>query len=258
MKEIRPILEHEADEFLRIVCSVFNLDFNKARNVYYTEPFFDLKRKWALIENNKLISILTTTPLQFGFGNAIGIAGVATIPQAQNQSYATSLIKEVLSYSKQQKEGSCLLFAPNQSLYEKLGFKKLDTVVKGKIQLDSPKQKSSDEMSFSDVLRIYQDWSEAHPMRLRRDPKRWNYWLFTPKKCLHSEGGYVCLDSNSIREAITPTTFSAWNSVVGQNWIGLSNLTKSLQIPIKNLSEETTLMGYNFPETPQMFLSDQF
>jgi hypothetical protein len=59
--EIRTIHESEGETFLRLMCGVFGLDFNRAYDVFFTEPLFDLDRKWALFEGNEMVSILTTS-----------------------------------------------------------------------------------------------------------------------------------------------------------------------------------------------------
>ena len=79
MTEIRPIRLDETDAFLRILCTVFELDFFRAQGLFREEPLFDIDRKWALFERGEMVSILTTTPLIFGWGKANGIAGVAAL-----------------------------------------------------------------------------------------------------------------------------------------------------------------------------------
>ena len=76
MTEIRPIRLDETDTFLQILCDVFGLDFFRAQGLFKEEPLFDLSRKWALFEGDEMVSILTTTPLIFGWGREIGRAHV--------------------------------------------------------------------------------------------------------------------------------------------------------------------------------------
>ena len=70
MTEIRPVRPDEAEAFLELLCDVFSLDLNRAYDVFFSEPLFDLDRKWALFEGREMVSILTTTPLIFGWGRA--------------------------------------------------------------------------------------------------------------------------------------------------------------------------------------------
>ena len=96
MIEIRPIHRQEADTFLELLCKVFALDLARAKHVFFKEPMFDLERKWALFEDGKMLSILTTTPLQFGFGKAFGIAGVATEESARGRGLGGQILGRVL------------------------------------------------------------------------------------------------------------------------------------------------------------------
>src|SRR5438477_1449685 len=129
MSDIRPIQSGEAEEFLRLLCSVFGLDYRRAFDVFFQEPLFDINRKWASFESGKIVCTLTTVPLIFGDGPAIGIAGVATEPENRGRNLATELLKESLRHSDSIGEGRALLFASCERLYERCGFKPLDQVI---------------------------------------------------------------------------------------------------------------------------------
>ncbi|MER3466893.1 MAG: hypothetical protein C4340_07395, partial [Armatimonadota bacterium] len=62
---VRTIREHETPAFLALLCDVFDLNPARAENVFRSEPFFDLDRKWALFEGERMVSCLTTVPLLF-------------------------------------------------------------------------------------------------------------------------------------------------------------------------------------------------
>ena len=109
MIEIRPIRKSEAESFLTLLCNVFDLDIVRARHVFFKEPMFDLERKWALFEDGELRTILTTAPLEFGFGRAFGVAGVATEPKHQGRGLAQRIIEHVLAHGASIGEPGCLL-----------------------------------------------------------------------------------------------------------------------------------------------------
>ena len=57
---------------------------------------FEVERKWAYFRAGRMESILTTVPLLFGWGRAIGIAGVATRHASRGQGFASELVRETL------------------------------------------------------------------------------------------------------------------------------------------------------------------
>ena len=198
MTEIRPIRSDEADQFLETLCSVFGLDFNRAHDIFYSEPYFDLDRKWVLFEGREMVSILTTTPLKFGWGNAIGIAGVATQASRRSEGHATRLIDRVIKESERMGEGAALLFAKNTAVYEKCGFEAIDRVVRAPIAVSGISE-DVPPMSNADVREVYDRWSHADPSRLLRDEKRWEYWNWHYRVCENWGGGYVLHEPSVLR-----------------------------------------------------------
>ncbi len=122
MIEIRPIRDHEANPFLELICEIFELDVDRAQGIFFNEPLFDLSRKWALFEGGQMASVLTTVPLKFGWGTAIGIAGVATKLARRRLGLAETLLNHVLKDSEHREERVALLFAKEIGLYEKVWF----------------------------------------------------------------------------------------------------------------------------------------
>lgn len=257
MTEIRPIRDSESDQFLELLCDVFALDFNRAYSLFREEPMFDLNRKWALFEGQEMISILTTTPLQFGWGNAIGIAGVATRVSRQGEGYAGKLIRKVLKASEDANEGAALLFASDLRLYETLGFEGLDRVVSGQVAT-LPIEVDSREISFDQLRNRYDQWASGHADRLIRDQRRWQYWQWNLRECRAVGEGYLCLESGIIREALLPDPMSRLPVSRGTEWLGTSFMTDQLDIPLGTVTVPMYLLGYRFPGLPQFFMTDQF
>lgn len=262
MTDIRNIRESESEKFLQLLCDVFKLDFNRAYDVFYQEPLFDLSRKWALLEGNEIVAVLTTTPLEFGWGKAVGIAGVATHPDRQNEGFATRLIQKVLRESEKRGEGAALLFAQKFELYERCGFEPIDRVVRCSVttaETDPPAESPSVQISMPHARALYGAWAAAHPDRLRRDLQRWRYWDWHNRFVTEFEDGYLCQEAGYLREGIFSTKPAALPVLGGTEWLGTALMTDELEIPFAGtLSVEMLLMGYKVPGIPQLFMTDQF
>ncbi len=256
MAEIRPIEPTEADDFLAILCQVFSLDPGRARAIFFSEPLFDLRRKWALFEGGRQVSILTTIPLEFGWGQAIGIAGVATRPESRRKGLAAKLLAATVQASREAGEKAAFLLARETALYERCGFQTLDRVVSAR--LDGVEAGESPALPFEEVRSRYDCWSREHPDRLRRDERRWAYWRWNLRACTEVDGGYVCVEGNAVRECVLNEPLPEWPVGTQRQWFGLSSMAESLRAPIANPEPDLYLMGWNAPGVPQMFMTDQF
>lgn len=257
MQEIRSVHQSEAETFLQLLCSVFELDYARAHAIFFTEPLYDLSRKWALFEEGQIASILTTVPLTFGWGKAIGIAGVATEPSCQGRGLASALLEHVITQSKSFGETGVLLFAKDTRVYDRMGFRNLDEVVRGSIS-SIPEVQVPLDLDYSRVRQIYDEWATHDPNRLRRDDLRWKYWRWNMRICTPVSDGYFCIEGNSVREAVVSRPPNQWPMPGQLEWFGLRSMAERLDLRIKNEERELYLMGYNVPEIPQMFLTDQF
>lgn len=257
MTEIRPVRLDEAEGFLRLLCNVFDLDFGRAQGIFFNEPMFDLNRKWGLFEDGDLVSILTTVPLEFGWGRAIGIAGVATRDDRRSKGLAEKLLCVVLEASEGAGESAALLFARKTSLYERCGFRSLDQVVKASIRTEG-QIINAESLTVEEVERLYDAWSSANPNRLRRDERRWNYWKWNFKVCLPFAGGYMCPEGSLVRECLSNELLNDWPVAKGTHWLGLTSMAAQMGAPISSPEPELILMGRNVPALPQMFMTDQF
>lgn len=257
MTVIRPIESNEAAAFLHLLCEVFNLDVGRAESIFYSEPFFDLNRKWALFENGQMRSILTTVPLEFGDGPAFGIAGVATLAAHQKRGLAGRLLQAVLNHAQDSGEPRALLFAHEIGVYERCGFRVLDHVIRAPIE-PSATHDEFDLMPFTDVETLYTAWSQRDPMRLRRKGKRWDFWKWNLRICSHVPGGYVCQEGDMVRECVFEAPLQTWPMTTPVEWYGLRSLANELQLPLGPAKEELIYMGVGFDSVPKMFMTDQF
>lgn len=256
MTEIRAIRPDETETFLKLLCDVFALDFGRAYDVFHTEPFFDLERKWALFEGREMVSILTTTPLIFGWGRAVGIAGVATLPERQREGYATMLLQRVLKESERRGEGPALLFARETKLYEKNGFEPIDRVVRARVQLCPDTEEEI--LPTESVVEMYDRWAEQHPDRLRRDEQRWRYWRWHYRVATPFADGYICHEPGALRECLFTPKLAELPLPPETEYLGTTFMADQLELPLGPPTVDLYLMGHNIPGIPQMFMTDQF
>lgn len=257
MTEVRTIQRAEAPAFLRLLCEVFELDYDRAEGIFFNEPMFDLRRKWALFDEGSMTSILTTVPLEFGWGKAIGIAGVATRVARQGQGLGESLLKAVLSEAEKQGESSAWLFAKEQGLYSRCGFEVVDEVVRGPLESEGD-DSLKDMWSFDEIRNSYDSWAMHDPSRLRRTDQRWKYWKWNLRVCTPFDGGYICHEGKQIRECVVQHRRKPWLFPPDSEWMGLQSMAERMELPLAESVSELYLMGRNVPGVPQMFMTDQF
>lgn len=257
MEEARPIRLDEAETFLRLLCDVFELDYGRAHGVFMSEPFFDLDRKWALFEGGQMRSILTLTPLRFGWGAAVGISGVATHPRARGQGLAGRLLAAALDFASSRGEEAAYLFADDPRLYFRLGFVEVDRRVRGPILRD-PEEPLGPPMDFETVHSLYEAWANEDLDRLRRSEGHWRLWKWHMRSCEKAGKGYICHEAGLVREAIGLGVRAGWPVVPEAEWNGLAGVTEALAVPLRGRVEESYLLARGTRRVPQMFLTDQF
>ncbi len=257
MIEVRRIVSAESRLFLKLICDVFDLDISRADSVFYSEPFYDINRKWGVFEDGRMVSGLTTVPLEFGFGHGFGIAGVATHPSARGRGLAQRLVETVCADGVDRGEGFAYLFAQNPTMYERAGFRVLDEVIRGPFEAVTTAE-DSDLLSFDEVEKLYGAWASAHPARLVRDERRWKFWKWNLRMCCSVPGGYVCQEGDLVREAVFDHHLVEWPIFERAEWLGLRSLTESLGVPLRSSETELMLMACGTDVVPQMFMTDQF
>lgn len=254
MTEIRTIRADEADQFLHLLCDVFELDFGRARHIFFHEPFFDLNRKWALFSNGEIVSVLTTVPLEFGFGNGVGIAGVATKKSEQSKGFGRALLKQVLEAGAANNEPSAYLFAKDPRVYEACGFEAIDEVIEAEIFLDDLNSRDAMVATYDEVRQMYDHWASGSPNRLRRTGKRWEFWQWNLRICTLAGEGYVCQEGQQIREFTT----SQWPLSGEYLLVALKSMAAKLPYELSNAKTNLHFMAFQSPAQPEMFMTDQF
>ncbi|MBL8066622.1 MAG: GNAT family N-acetyltransferase, partial [Chthonomonadaceae bacterium] len=212
---------------MSLLCDVFNLDPGRAAPIYYDPNVFELSRKWALTVDGRMVSILTTTGLTFGWGRCIGIAGVATDHEHRGRGLAHKLIEHVLDVAKTEGEGPAMLFAHRTSLYKELGFELKDEVIRGRIVATGANQ-PLDALSSENIKFQYDAWAAKSVNRLVRTPDRWSYWNMSCRVCEPFLGGYACVEPGVVREAVVDSPMGKWPVGVGCGFYGLRSVAKSI------------------------------
>lgn len=256
MTEIRTIRPEESDAFLQVLCDVFSITFDRVRGVFYGEPFYDLNRKWAVFDDGEIVSILSTTPLEFGWGRASGIAGVGTIPDARGRGFATELLERVTAAHKAAGETALFLFAEDPRVYRKLGFVVLDEVHRGPLECTIGDHDRL--LDLDSVQSTYDRWAVECPNRLRRDERRWRYWKWNLRLCAPHGTGYLCQEGALVREAVGGDGASSWKTSEPCDWLGLRSVGELVGAPMVRWEKATHLMGHGTDVPPCMFLTDQW
>ena len=257
MTEIRPIRADEAETFLQLLCDAFRVEFNRAYAPFHDEPYFSLSRKWALFEGTEMVSILTLTPLEFGWGRATGIAGVSTRADRRREGHGGRLLSRVLRHLEREGAPAALLFAQATDIYERAGFEPLDRVVRAPLPALAPEELDA-EFPFALVRAMYDEWAAASPDRLRRDDLRWRFWHWNRRSARMLGGGYGCVENGALREAVGISGDSPLALPTGAEWVGLTAVADDLGLVFSKATVELTLMGRAVPGTPRLFLTDQF
>lgn len=256
MIEIRTIREDEATQFLEVLCEVFDLDFNRAQGVFFQEPGFDLNRKWALFEAGKMVSILTTSPLQFGVLHGSGIAGVATLPAARGRGFARRLIEASTRAGEFHGESFQMLFARDPALYSEIGFEIVDEVHEG-VVARSNEILPEESLPFAEVQARYEAWAKQDPRRLTRTTLRWNLWRWSMRACAEWGEGYVCFEGTQVREVVRREG-GPLPVPERTQWSGLLQTSEHIGVEFEASPTGLFLMTRGLGFVPVMFMTDQF
>ena len=124
--EIRAPHPTELDEMLELMCRAFELDVDLTRDIFYSDPFFDLLHRRVVVERGKVISCLTVVPGTFALGNAripiAGIAGVATDEAFRRRGYAGALLRDTIRWLYENQSPLSMLYPFSPHYYRKFGW----------------------------------------------------------------------------------------------------------------------------------------
>lgn len=124
--EIRAPHPNELDDMLDLMCRAFELDAATARDIFYSDPFFDLLERRVLVDQGKVISCLTIVPGTFVLGTAqvpvAGIAGVATDEAYRRRGYAAALLRDTIRLLHKKNIPFSMLYPFSPHYYRKFGW----------------------------------------------------------------------------------------------------------------------------------------
>lgn len=185
--EIRAPRPDELEDMLELMCRAFDLDVDQARDIFYSDPLFDLLERRVLVEGKKLVSCLTIVPGVFVLGGAriplAGIAGVATDEAFRRKGYAAALLRDTILLLHQKKVPLAMLFPFSARYYRKFGWE----IASVEWWCDLPAMLLP-PFQESQVVRAYREGDLPYLQRLHdihlsnssgsfeRDPLRW-YWI---------------------------------------------------------------------------------
>lgn len=190
MIEVRSPRPDELDEMLTVMCEAFNLPFGAARDVFYKDPYFDVRHKQILAADGHIASCLTVVDAPLWIGSAVvpvaGVAGVATRMQDRNRGYATRLLQDAIPALRKEGYGLAALFAVSAEFYKRLEWEPISSQVQLSLALDSEYWRSANSREarhvraalpsdLPDFTRLYDAWSYRRTGCRARDEKRWRY-----------------------------------------------------------------------------------
>lgn len=167
------------------------------------------------------------------------------------------LIEHVINDHQQRGEDSFMLFAKDERLYSRLGFKTVDKTIRARFQKVHWQEQPVPTL-LSEVKLLYDDWSRKASNRLLRDEKRWQLWKHYGRLGYEFGDGYLLTEGDLIREALFTSLPEFWPINPSSEWLGLESLAQELRLPLRDIRYEVNLMTRNFPGKPHFFLTDQF
>ena len=179
---------HELDPMLRLMCEAFGLPWGPAREIFYGDPYFELRNKRVLRVAGRLTSCLTIVETQCWLGSGVirlaGIAGVATRPECRRQGYAGRLLSETVRTLDERGFALSALFPFSYDYYRKFGWECSGVTHRSLIspmRLREYPERSRVRLVRSEDIphleRLFNTFSKGRTLHCLRDTKRWKYLL---------------------------------------------------------------------------------
>ena len=197
--EIGSARPDELDTVLRAMCVAFELPYDVARPIYYSDPYIDPANKLVLRMDGEIISCLTLSLAQCRIGKAVipiaGISGVATLPEHQRQGYASQLIAATVQTLRTHGHILAGLFPYDYAFYRRMGWETASVGCKYVIApqylpvftesietlSDSRQNLSSNAVHLTlphhlaGMANVYEATASEQTLWAVRDAKRWQY-----------------------------------------------------------------------------------
>ncbi len=210
--EIGTVSSHECDEFLRLMCSAFVMEFDAARPIFYADPYFEPSNKFVARINGQIVSCLTVVDRECWIGETVvhvaGIAGVCTRPELRRRGLAGRLITETARVLADRGYAVAALFPTDRQYYRKLGWETVGVELRARIPANDlsgaarpggVRQVAAEDIP--QIARIYDRAAFGRTMHCLRDDKRWTFILeYLPESLVtYTDSGaiqgYVLQDS---------------------------------------------------------------
>jgi predicted N-acetyltransferase YhbS len=255
VSELRTLTAPKFDQYVALLCESFGYpDKTHVSAILSQDPCFELDNVLCIFKGKKLISAVTTTVLQFGDYPAIGLSSVITAPAHRGKGYATKLVREAVTIAQNGGIDRALVFAKTTKLYEKIGFKLLDSCITGQIDCPEPLAERPLEERFARML--YDNWATGHPDRLRRSDEQWAKHRWLPAVCLYQAAGYARLTRTGKVHEVVNVGAHQYSLPMGSQWVGLASMADALSIPLLDRTHTEYLLGIGFERAPQFFRNE--
>jgi predicted acetyltransferase len=184
MIEVRAPRCEELDAMLRVLCTVFEMDFEAARSIFLKDPYFDISRKRVLLSEGEIVSCLTLTQSELTLRGCIvpvtGVAGVATLPQHRGRGYAGRLAADAVATAHSQQTALLGLMAHRPEYYQRLGFAVCSEswrLVAPRFALpaweETRRVRPYRPSDIEEMMAVRAEMEGAQPGRAVRDTRRW-------------------------------------------------------------------------------------
>jgi predicted acetyltransferase len=186
--EVGAVRPEELDTMLAIMCEGFGLPFDAARDIFYSDPYFEIENKRLLRLGGRIVSCLTIvdTTCWIGEGEVrlAGIAGVATPPELRRRGYAGRLLMETLHTLDTRGFALSALFPFSYAYYRKFGWELAGFACRcltASAYLPAYPEAQHVRLARPDDVpqleRLYNATSRGQALHCLRDAKRWLYLL---------------------------------------------------------------------------------
>ena len=192
--EISAVRPDELESLLALICEVFGLPYEPAREIFYGDPYLNLENKRVLRVGGRIVSCLSIADREVWLGSKKvrvgGIAGVATRPEERGKGYASLLISDTLDFLKAQGYALSALIPYSSHFYRRLGYEICGNACRyitspsflpSSREIQNVRPARSNDASA--LERCYDTWSWRNSFFGIRDEQRWQYLLKNVQQC---------------------------------------------------------------------------
>ncbi|MCW5935045.1 MAG: GNAT family N-acetyltransferase [Fimbriimonadia bacterium] len=211
---VAPITEEWNENYLRLLCMGFQLDFGMARQVFYDDPMRPFTERWGLWTvvsgEEQLVSVMNVSPApMWVHGQVIptaGISGVTTHINHRKQGYSSRLLTDTMPALKQKGFLAAALVPYSHHFYRPLGWETVGCLFRLRLPpkrlpafTESRWMRRYEVSDESALKKLYAQRCPPRNGRLAREELRWQYVLWNNRRkwVWHDQGevrGYLLYD----------------------------------------------------------------